>query len=312
MCGRYSLQLSEVEVREGLERHNMSVKKVIGASNARQSANIAPQSYGAVYRDSETLEYMRWGLQPSFVKEHVSFSSFNTRAESLRNLKPFWSCAKRRRGVVVMDGYYEWQHSDGTKLPWFIKRKDNEPLLVLAIWDRNEHLSPEYLDTFSIVTTEAASAIKHIHPRMPVAIDYELAEKWIKGDWPDALKVIKSLNSLECYKVGTAVNKIGNQSPSLNKPLKMEKKLTDFFTSPKKSKRDECGLDPTGKPKSNLEPQDELIPRMSDIKDEGSIVTSRGKNASSIREVNDEKLKGEHGSESDSTESPIKRVKLEE
>lgn len=232
MCGRYSLQLSQNEVRGALEKHNIRVENVIGASNAQQSTNIAPQSYGAIYRGDNTLEYMRWGLQPSFAKKKIEFSSFNTRAESLKKLKPVWSCAKDRRGVVVMDGYYEWQHIDGQKLPWFIKRKNGEPLLVLVIWDRNRYLGPEALDTFSIVTTEASSTLRHIHPRMPVAIDYQSADDWINGDWPDVLKIITSMDSLMCYRVGTEVNKIGNHSASLNKPLRQSKKLTDFFGKP--------------------------------------------------------------------------------
>ena len=63
---------------------------------------------------------MRWGLVPywwSKPLKELRLATFNARAETVET-KPFFRDAfKRRRCLIPVSGYYEWQYRDGPKKP---------------------------------------------------------------------------------------------------------------------------------------------------------------------------------------------------
>ena len=74
------------------------------------------------------------------------------------------------------DGFYEWQKIEGAKKkqPWFIRRRDGEPLAFAGLWEIWH--DPEIGDdaprvrTFTIITTDANELLQPIHDRMPVVL----------------------------------------------------------------------------------------------------------------------------------------------
>jgi putative SOS response-associated peptidase YedK len=88
------------------------------------------------------LQSMKWGLIPSWTKRSPDYSSMmrtiNCRDDSLLDGKGIWNVPKRRkRCIVVCQGFYEWLKKNNGKdrLPHYIKRKDGQLMCFAGLWD---------------------------------------------------------------------------------------------------------------------------------------------------------------------------------
>lgn len=88
------------------------------------------------------LQSMKWGLVPSWTKRSPDYGTvmrtINARDDSLAENKGMWNVVKRRkRCIVVAQGFYEWlkKNNGKEKIPHYIKRKDNQLLCMAGMWD---------------------------------------------------------------------------------------------------------------------------------------------------------------------------------
>ena len=88
-----------------------------------------------------------------------------------------------RRCLVPADGYYEWLRVDEkTKQPYAFKMKDDAPFAFAGLWDAWKTSDGSWLQSFSIITTDANELAARVHSRMPVILhpkDYDL---WLERD----------------------------------------------------------------------------------------------------------------------------------
>lgn len=115
------------------------------AERLRPRYNMGPMSYVPVVRHTEGGEVcgcekgsparevcaMRWGLVPAFAKSAEDFdffkggsSTFNARVEGCASSGIWRRLVERRRCVVLFDGFYEWKTSGKSKIPMFIRHRD--------------------------------------------------------------------------------------------------------------------------------------------------------------------------------------------
>jgi putative SOS response-associated peptidase YedK len=114
--------------------------------------NYAGQQWeGDENRTKYKLQKMRWGLIPFWTKHQPDFSSLmrtiNCRADSLIDDKGMWTSMKRRkRCIVICQGFYEWLKRGKEKIPHFVKRKDGELMYFAGLWDcvKYEGIIPIY------------------------------------------------------------------------------------------------------------------------------------------------------------------------
>src|SRR5262245_55120484 len=103
MCGRF-VRVRAAEIYSDLfEARN--VPELIA------SFNIAPTHPVLTIRMDEQDRIgavMRWGLIPSWAKDKKT-PHINARSETLFESPAFRAAAKRRRCLIVADGYYEWK-----------------------------------------------------------------------------------------------------------------------------------------------------------------------------------------------------------
>jgi putative SOS response-associated peptidase YedK len=60
---------------------------------------------------------LKWGLIPSWSKApKSSYSTINARAETVAQKPAYRSAFKKRGCLILEDGFYEWQKTDGRKL----------------------------------------------------------------------------------------------------------------------------------------------------------------------------------------------------
>ena len=132
--------------------------------------NIAPTQTVPVVRTidgstSRELVWMRWGLVPRWAKDlSIGARSINARAETVSEKPTFRDAFKKRRCLVVADGYYEWISSGKNKQPYFIHFGDDHPFAFAGLWERWQGPT-QAVESFTIITTSAAERIAWLHDR---------------------------------------------------------------------------------------------------------------------------------------------------
>jgi putative SOS response-associated peptidase YedK len=189
---------------------------------------------------------MRWGLIPSWVKDPRKFTLLiNARSETVLEKPAFKNAIRRRRCLVPADGYYEWQVVDGRKRPYFIYRRDRQPLGLAGLAETWMGPNGEELDTVAIVTTAASPELSALHHRVPVAIDEVDFARWLDCSEDSAEPVLKLLvpprdGTFTWHEVSRRVNHADNDDAQLLLPITDEEGATE--EAPKAAKR------PTRKP----------------------------------------------------------------
>lgn len=161
--------------------------------------------------------FLRWGLVPSWAKDPtVATRLINARSETLAEKPAFRSAYKRRRCIIPASGFYEWKTEGKDKQPYYIHPAGpgSEPFGLAGLWERWASPEGEPLDTFTIITTEANSAMAEIHERMPAILAPEDFGLWlsreVKLDLARELLVSCPNELLEMLPVGKAVGNVRN------------------------------------------------------------------------------------------------------
>ena len=224
MCGRYTLRVSPAELAE--------LFAVINSFDWSPRYNIAPtQSVAAVRAAHDSsgreLALLKWGLIPSWATDpKIGSSLINARAETVAVKPAFRSAFRKRRCLIAVDGFYEWQAIAGqkSKQPYYIAVRD---VPAFAFAGLTEHWSsPEgsTLDSCTIITTMANSLMQSIHHRMPVILDPADYDRWLdpaRQDPQDLLPLLAPFpaDQMQLVPVSTLVNSPRNESPECIVPI---------------------------------------------------------------------------------------------
>jgi len=159
--------------------------------------NVAPtQPIPVVIRESGTRHFrlMRWGFLPAWVKDPRKFALvINARAETVLEKPSFRAAMRRRRCLLPADGYYEWQTTDGRKRPFFIRRRDGQPIGFAGLFETWAGPNGEEVDTVAIITAAAPPEMAVLHDRVPVTIDPQDFEAWLDTEATDAAMAARLL-----------------------------------------------------------------------------------------------------------------------
>lgn len=140
----------------------------------------------------------------------------NARAESLGNRAAFSESFRGRRCLVLADGYYEWAAAGREKVPYFFHLAGHSSFAMAGLWDRWDS-GEGFVESCTIITTDASSRTSRYHPRMPVLFTLESAGAWLDpatsaADLNNLLRPYEG-DDLECYEVSRLVNAPANDSP---------------------------------------------------------------------------------------------------
>jgi len=168
------------------------------------------------------LMLMRWGLVPRWSKGPDShFSMFNARAETVHEKPAYRSAFKKQRCLIPADGFYEWTQANG-KQPYFIHRRDNDPLVFAGLWEHWQDKEDNAIDSCTIIVTEANSLMQPVHDRMPVILNPEQFNAWLDPEYQagdDLRDMLKpyTAGDLEIFAVSRDVNSPKNDGADLIK-----------------------------------------------------------------------------------------------
>jgi putative SOS response-associated peptidase YedK len=189
------------------------------------SYNVAPTDpvYVVMERhDHRLLKVVRWGLVPSWAKDPKGAARLiNARRESVADKPAFRAAYQRRRCLVPADGYFEWQQQGGHKQPYFLAARDRSPLAMAGLYEVWKGPDEQLLWTCTVITTEAADELGHIHDRTPLLVPPEAWDRWLDPsveDPGDDLLVPGTPGVLDAWPVPPAVGNVRNNGPELVEP----------------------------------------------------------------------------------------------
>jgi putative SOS response-associated peptidase YedK len=224
MCGRFTLTVDPSELQA-----TFPWLKVPTEAPLAPRYNVAPSQPIAVVANNgqNTLEFFRWGLIPAWAKDPaIGNRLINARAETLAEKPSFRSAFKRRRCLILADGFYEWRKDPGgkTKTPMYIRLKSSEPFAFAGLWEAWQSPDKKTVLSCAIITTSPNSLMEKIHDRMPVMLKPDAFERWLEpGEQEtDALsKLLKPYpaSPMTAYPVSKLVNRPENDSPELVAPV---------------------------------------------------------------------------------------------
>jgi putative SOS response-associated peptidase YedK len=115
MCGRFTLKAKPEQIAAAFGLPSVSLLE--------PRYNVAPtQAVAAVRLDGDTgtrrLDLLRWGLVPSWADDpSIGNRMINARAETVAEKPAFRSAFKKRRCLIVADGFYEFIWTNPIPLP---------------------------------------------------------------------------------------------------------------------------------------------------------------------------------------------------
>lgn len=217
MCGRYSLisDLSELQLRFDFENP---------LTDYALRYNIAPTQFVLTVRPEDgrnVAENMRWGLIPSWAKDmSISNRAINARAETLAERPMFRTALRRRRCLILADGFYEWTGSGKARQPMRILLTTGEPFAFAGLWESWTNSEGETINSCTIITTTSNEIMRPIHDRMPVMLRPDDEAAWLDHTNEDAAAVHSLLapyppDMMDAYPVSTLVNSPANDTPDV-------------------------------------------------------------------------------------------------
>ena len=216
MCGRYALY---TETEQWLD--SGIFWPLEEGFSWQPSYNLAPGRLAPVVVNLErpVVSGLRWGLVPPWAKdEKIGNRMINARAETAADKPSFRSAFRRRRCLVLADGFYEWRRHGRRKTPYFVCGRSGGLLCLAGLWESWKRPQGEPLRTFTILTVKPNSLLAPIHDRMPAILPADARERWLGPELAEPTSLAALLapfpsDELQAYEVSTLVNYPANDSP---------------------------------------------------------------------------------------------------
>jgi putative SOS response-associated peptidase YedK len=196
----------------------------VGTEQLELSWNVAPTDpvYAMINHDGEkVLGSFKWGLVPHWAKDRRSIQ-INARSETAFEKPTFRDSFKSKRCLIPADGFYEWRRDGDSKQAYYITNVS--PMVFAGLWSSwKDPQTDSWLNTCTILTTDAASQIAGVHHRMPVLLPQRLWEDWIDPEEQEVANLRGVLEEVadsgySITEVSSLVNSVRNNGPELVSP----------------------------------------------------------------------------------------------
>lgn len=236
MCGRFTLRASREAIAEQFSllevppispRYNIAPRQPVGIVRSRGSGQI-PEAVSSSGEEVATpiarvpdreFVFARWGLIPAWAEDPaIGDRLINARAETVASKPAFRRAFRYRRCLIPADGFYEWRQEGRRKQPYFFRLPGDELFAFAGLWESWEGPDHSYLESCTIITTDANEQVRPFHDRMPVILTRDQYERWLDPTESRPERLMQLLQpfegaKLEVLPVGTWVN-----NPSFDDP----------------------------------------------------------------------------------------------
>ena len=181
MCGRYSL-IADIGELAGRFEFDGDWDKFESRFNVAPTQEVLTVVGGEPRRG----RFMRWGLILHWSKDpKIGARMINARAETVAEKPAFRDALRRRRCLVLADGFYEWQRVGASKRPMRIVIRSGESFAFAGLWTVWRDQDGNRIPSCTIITTAANHLLRPIHDRMPVILPRKVEGFWLDGSLDD-------------------------------------------------------------------------------------------------------------------------------
>ena len=222
MCGRFTLTADPGELQEAFPG-------LVISAQINPRYNIAPSQPVAVIPNTAEykLDFFLWGLIPSWAKDpEIGNRLINARAETLTEKPSFRTAFRRRRCLILADGFYEWKAvpDQKSKIPMFVHLRTGGVFAFAGLWDIWQSPDGSEIRSCTIITTQPNELMKNIHNRMPVILPPEAYKDWLDPEERNPALLLKWLvpydaSEMEAYPVSRLVNSPQNDVSECIQPI---------------------------------------------------------------------------------------------
>lgn len=225
MCGRFSL---------GVDAKTLAAQFDLFETPAwTPRYNIAPtQEILVVVQDPTTARRQarrhRWGLVPSWAKDPAIGSQLiNAQAETAATKPAFRAAFRKRRCLILADGFFEWKKENRHKQPYCIRLLDGRPFAFAGLWEHWEGPEGKAIASCTILTATPNDLLRPLHHRMAVILPSSEYGRWLdpRIQDPGGLQPLLRpypADEMTAYPVSTVVNSPANDGPGCLEPLSRE------------------------------------------------------------------------------------------
>ena len=216
MCGRFVINMPSDLMAQLFDSVPSNDLPDVPNFNVCPTTQVHVVSSGV---DGRKLQAMRWGFIPKWYKKpNDGPLLINARAETIAEKPAFKSACRERRCIIPISGFYEWMRDGGVKLPWYIQRRDTQPMALAGIW---QQWGEDNMSTCAMVTTQAHGKMSEIHHRIPVILEEKDWGKWLGEQGKGAALLMNETadENLLFHRVDTEVNSNRAKGPHLIDPI---------------------------------------------------------------------------------------------
>lgn len=133
---------------------------------------------------------------------------------------------KKRRCLILADGFYEWKGQKGQKQPIYLTLPDGNLFAFAGLWEiwDNKGKDETPYRSCTILTRESSESVMQIHDRMPVILQLDSYSSWLDLDNQDGdllHDIIRSqvFTELTRVPVSKQVSSVKNNRPENIQPI---------------------------------------------------------------------------------------------
>ena len=214
MCGRFTLSQPNNAIASAF---NIAQVPPLEPRYSIAPTQLIPSILSAPGGEKQ-LQMLRWGLIPSWAKDaKISAKLINARAETVSEKPSFKAAFKRRRCLIVADGFYEWQRQEKKKQPYYFRLQNAQLFAFAGLWEQWKSPDEDIINSCTILTTEANDLLRPIHDRMPVILESKNYELWLDSEaqQPQLQQLLRPYQAdlMTSCTVSTKVNNPKNNTP---------------------------------------------------------------------------------------------------
>jgi putative SOS response-associated peptidase YedK len=221
MCGRFTLTAPRKALTKLFPRFDLP--------DLFPNYNVAPTQAVLAVRvphgeDEPAPALLKWGLVPGWADDPaIGNRMINARAETAAEKPSFRSAFRKRRCLILADGFFEWGKAGGKKQPYLFRLAGGEPFAFAGLWEHWER-DGKVIDSCTILTTEPNELVKPLHDRMPAILSPSDFGLWLdpkveKGAELHVLLRPYPAEAMTAYPVSLRVNSPKNNDAGCVAPL---------------------------------------------------------------------------------------------
>ncbi|HEU4539222.1 MAG TPA: SOS response-associated peptidase [Polyangiaceae bacterium] len=222
MCGRFTLGQGPAQLGEAFREFVFPP----GLELAPRF-NVAPSHALLVVPNdgARTARLMTWGFVPGWANDPKGLQ-VNARAETAATLPTFREAFRRRRCVVLADGFYEWApapEGSKAKVPWYFRVADGRPFAIAGLYEAWRGPDGVEREGVALLTVDANELVRPVHHRMPALLPRAAFDAWLAPGDADPATLSPWLRpapagTMRAWPVSRAVNAPKNDGPELVAP----------------------------------------------------------------------------------------------